>query len=103
MFGDKCCYIHPSIPCKYGIYCTRIGCSYTHPAGFNPGMGIMPNLVRPIPPFMTGKKKFSSKGTTNEGEVSQANENNAQTQPIDENKENTEAVQGNEVTGANNS
>lgn len=56
MYGDKCCYIHPNIPCKYGIYCTRIGCSYSHPSGFNPGMGMYPNMMHPIP-FMKHKAK----------------------------------------------
>ena len=49
MFGDKCSYIHPNIPCKYGFCCTRIGCSYSHPAGWNPGMGMYPNVMHPIP------------------------------------------------------
>ena len=55
MFGDKCSYIHPNVPCKYGFYCTRIGCSYSHPAGWNPGMGMYPNVMNPIP--FKGKKK----------------------------------------------
>ena len=55
MFGDKCSYIHPNIPCKYGFYCTRIGCSYSHPAGWNPGMPMYPNVMLPIP--HKGKKK----------------------------------------------
>lgn len=58
MYGDKCCYIHPSIPCKYGFYCTRIGCAYSHPAGFNPGMGMYPNMIQPIP-FKKHKAKHS--------------------------------------------
>jgi hypothetical protein len=41
VFGDKCLYIHPNIACKYGFYCTRVGCAYSHPAGYNPGMGMM--------------------------------------------------------------
>ena len=56
MYGDKCCYIHPNIPCKYGYYCTRIGCDYSHPPGVNPGMGMYPNMMRPIP-FMSHKSK----------------------------------------------
>lgn len=56
MYGDKCCYIHPSITCKYGIYCTRIGCAYSHPSGFNPGMGMYPNMMHPIP--FNSKHKF---------------------------------------------
>jgi len=42
MFGEKCLYIHPNITCKYGFYCTRPGCAYSHPMGYNPGMGMMP-------------------------------------------------------------
>ena len=49
MFGDKCSYIHPNIPCKYGFYCTRIGCSYSHPAGWNPGMAMYPNIIHSMP------------------------------------------------------
>lgn len=30
-FGDNCLYIHPSIPCKFGHFCTRTNCSYKHP------------------------------------------------------------------------
>ena len=55
MFGDKCSYIHPNVPCKYSFYCTRIGCSYSHPAGWNPGMAMYPNVMHPIP--HKGKKK----------------------------------------------
>jgi hypothetical protein len=56
-YGDKCCYIHPSIPCKFGYYCTRIGCSYSHPQGFNPGMGMYPNMMHSIP-FKKHKKNL---------------------------------------------
>ncbi|VDD82121.1 unnamed protein product [Mesocestoides corti] len=28
-FGDRCLYIHP--PCRYGLQCTRPGCSFSHP------------------------------------------------------------------------
>ena len=59
MYGDKCCYIHPNIPCKYGYYCTRIGCAYSHPPGVNPGMGMYPNMMRPIP-FMSHKSKHQA-------------------------------------------
>lgn len=38
IYGVKCIYIHPNIPCKFGYYCTRLGCNYSHPAGWNPGM-----------------------------------------------------------------
>jgi len=30
-FGDKCLYIHPAIPCKFGAYCQRPNCVYVHP------------------------------------------------------------------------
>lgn len=30
-FGDNCLYIHPSIACKFGHFCTRPNCSYKHP------------------------------------------------------------------------
>lgn len=33
-FGDQCFYIHPTIPCKYGVYCQRPNCSYVHPTGW---------------------------------------------------------------------
>jgi zinc finger CCCH domain-containing protein 14 len=44
MFGEKCLYIHPNISCKFGYYCTRLGCAYSHPVGVNPGMGMMPQM-----------------------------------------------------------
>ena len=65
-YGDKCCYIHPSIPCKYGYFCTRLGCAYSHPPGFNPGMGMYPNMMQPIP-----FKKHKSKNPP--GQEKQAN------------------------------
>ena len=71
MYGDKCCYIHPSIPCKYGYYCTRIGCAYSHPAGFNPGMGMYPNMIHPIP---LKKHKPKQAGTNQEKTEEPANE-----------------------------
>lgn len=37
-FGNSCLNIHPNIPCKYGFYCTRINCSYSHSSGYNPPM-----------------------------------------------------------------
>ena len=80
MYGDKCCYIHPSIPCKYGIFCTRIGCAYSHPAGFNPGMGMYPNMIQPIPFTRHKKKDAVEKGpekneeTTNEKKEETKNE-----------------------------
>lgn len=41
-FGESCFYLHPSIPCRFGLYCQRPGCSYVHPAGwqggYQPGM-----------------------------------------------------------------
>ena len=59
MFGDKCSYIHPNIPCKYEFYCTRIGCAYSHPPGWNPGMGMYPNMMQPVPYYKhKGGKKF---------------------------------------------
>ena len=70
MYGDKCCYIHPSIPCKYGYYCTRIGCSYSHPQGSNPGMAMYPNMMHPIP-----IKKHKSK---NAGPNNEKNQENAE-------------------------
>ena len=68
MYGDKCCYIHPSIPCKFGFYCTRVNCAYTHPPGFNPGMGMYPNMMQPIP-FMKHKSKHTSGSITQEKNV----------------------------------
>ena len=29
-YGDKCLYIHPEIPCKFGDACTRMNCAYSH-------------------------------------------------------------------------
>ena len=59
MFGVKYPYIHPNIPCKYGFYCTRIGCAYSHPPGWNPGMGMYPNMMQPVPYYKhKGGKKF---------------------------------------------
>jgi len=46
MFGEKCLYIHPNISCKFGYYCTRLGCAYSHPVGVNPGMGMMPQMAQ---------------------------------------------------------
>lgn len=70
MFGDKCSYIHPNIKCKYGFHCTRINCAYSHPAGCNPGMGMFPNMMRPVPHFkFKGKKNFGNKSQqVHEGE-----------------------------------
>ena len=45
--------IHPNIPCKYGFYCTRVNCAYSHNTGFNPGM--YPTMM-PGMPF--GGQKF---------------------------------------------
>ena len=70
MFVDKCSYIHLNVPCKYGFYCTRIGCSYSHPAGWNPGMGMYPNVMHPIP--FKGKKKHV---VTEEGKDNNNNNN----------------------------
>lgn len=36
--------------------CTRIGCAYSHPSGFNPGMGMYPNMMHPVP-FIKHKAK----------------------------------------------
>ena len=74
MYGDKCCYIHPNIPCKFGYYCTRIGCAYSHPPGFNPGMGMYPNMMHPIP-FMKHKSKHStSSAQEKQGNTPEKNE-----------------------------
>ena len=81
MFGDKCCYIHPNIPCKFGYYCTRIGCAYSHPAGVNPGMGMYPNMTRPIPYIKYSKSKHSINQEKN------ANEKNESEKKDEEKKE----------------
>ena len=46
-FGEQCFYIHPSIPCKFGTYCQRPNCSYTHPQGWQGGynMAMMYNYA----------------------------------------------------------
>jgi len=30
-YGNKCLYIHPAVQCKFGAFCTRPNCAYTHP------------------------------------------------------------------------
>ena len=90
MFGDKCSYIHPNVPCKYGFYCTRIGCSYSHPAGWNPGMGMYPNVMHPIP--YKGKKKYP---TTNE-EAKETTTENVQEQVKGNDETNVQVEQTNE-------
>ena len=72
MYGDKCCYIHPNIPCKFGYYCTRIGCAYSHPAGVNPGMGMYPNMTRPIPYIKYSKSKHSINQEKNANEKNES-------------------------------
>lgn len=59
MYGDKCMYIHPNIPCKYGYCCTRIGCNYSHPAGRPMGYPV---------PFMGNKGKYNKKQNKEEEE-----------------------------------
>jgi len=86
MYGDKCCYIHPSIPCKFGYYCTRIGCSYSHPQGSNPGMAMFPNMMRPVP-FMKHKSK-------NPGPNAEKNQENAKAEQKPEEKNNENENQG---------
>ena len=54
-YGTRCMYIHPNIPCKYGYYCTRTGCNYSHPAGWNPGIYQIP--------FHIPNKKYTKKQT----------------------------------------
>eukprot|EP01089_Gocevia_fonbrunei_P007286 TRINITY_DN1836_c0_g3_i1.p1 TRINITY_DN1836_c0_g3~~TRINITY_DN1836_c0_g3_i1.p1 ORF type:complete len:425 (-),score=76.09 TRINITY_DN1836_c0_g3_i1:606-1880(-) len=44
--GDKCLYLHPSIPCKFGSSCTRQNCAYTHPP---PSAAIMPPKPAVVP------------------------------------------------------
>ena len=89
MYGDKCCYIHPNIPCKFGYYCTRIGCAYSHPAGVNPGMGMYPNMTRPIPYIKYSKSKHSINQEKN------ANEKN-ESEKKDEEKKEENAPQNNQ-------
>lgn len=90
MFGDKCSYIHPNIPCKYGFYCTRIGCAYSHPPGWNPGMGMYPNMMQPIPFYKhKGGKKFQ-KGTPQEEDESKGKDQPPQDQPTQPQEENPE-------------
>ena len=92
-YGDKCCYIHPSIPCKYGVFCTRIGCAYSHPAGFNPGMGMYPNMVNPIP-----FKKHKSKHPIGTATQEKNHEKNAEIeQKKEENNENNVAESQNQM------
>ena len=50
------CYIHPSIPFKYGYWYIRIGRGYSHPPRFIPGMGMYANMMQTIP-FMKHKSK----------------------------------------------
>ena len=82
-FGDKCCYIHPQIPCKFGFRCTRMGCAYTHPQGYQPGMMIYgAGMVPTIPMFK--KIKNPEKRPNNEIETKE-NTNKPQPQ-IQENE-----------------
>jgi hypothetical protein len=87
MFGDKCSYIHPNIPCKYGYYCTRIGCAYSHPAGWNPGMGMYPNMIQSVPHF---RKKPPKKELGKEESKEQNKEDQQQQPSIEINKEKEE-------------
>ena len=59
MYGDKCMYIHPNIPCKYGCCCTRIGCNYSHPAGRPMGYPM---------PYMGNRGKYTKKQNKEEEE-----------------------------------
>ena len=88
MYGDKCCYIHPNIPCKFGYYCTRIGCAYSHPAGVNPGMGMFPNMMRHVP-FMKHKSKHTltqEKNTNEKNESEKKEEDKKEGIPPQENQ-----------------
>jgi len=58
VFNDKCLFIHPNISCKFGYYCTRVGCSYSHPTGYNPGM--YNNMMGGMPPMAWGPGKFKN-------------------------------------------
>jgi hypothetical protein len=87
MFGDKCSFIHPNIPCKYGYYCTRIGCAYSHPAGWNPGMGMYPNMIQSVPHF---RKKPPKKELGKEESKEQNKEDQQQQPSIEINKEKEE-------------
>ena len=87
MYGDQCCYIHPSIPCKFGFYCTRIGCSYSHPQGFNPGMGIYPNMMQSVP-FKKYKKNIRGRKQEKLPIVNQNEEKNENKQKLEENEVN---------------
>jgi hypothetical protein len=62
MFGTKCLFIHPNIPCKFGFYCTRLGCAYSHPAGYSPGMYPPPNMMHGhgMPMYGGGHSKFKN-------------------------------------------
>lgn len=92
MFGDKCSYIHPNIPCKYGFYCTRIGCAYSHPPGWNPGMGMYPNMMQPIPFYKhKGGKKFQ-KGASQGEEEPKGKDQPTQDQPTQPQEENPEVT-----------
>jgi hypothetical protein len=96
MYGDKCCYIHPNIPCKYGCLCTRIGCAYSHPAGVNPGMGMFPNMMRPIP-FQKNKAKHPKpqEKTPNEKNENEKNENEKKEETEPQNNQNQNKTEEN--------
>ena len=53
------------------MYCTRIGCAYSHPPGWN--SGIYPNMMQPIPHF-----KYNRAGKKFQKEQPQGNENESQ-------------------------
>ena len=101
MFGDKCSFIHPNIPCKFGYYCTRIGCAYSHPPGWNPGMGMYPNMIQSVPHFRkkpikkeTGKEESKEITTKEKQEIIEENNNKEK----EENKETTNLNQENKET-----
>jgi len=100
MFGDKCSFIHPNIPCKFGYYCTRIGCAYSHPPGWNPGMGMYPNMIQSVPHFRKkplkkeAGKEESKENTTKEKVEIEENNNKEK----EENKETTNLNQENKET-----
>jgi len=57
-FGNVCLNIHPNIPCKYGFYCTRINCSYSHSSGYNPP--VYQNLMPPGGMGYVGDQRFKN-------------------------------------------
>jgi len=59
-FGDGCLNIHPHIPCKFGYYCSRMGCSYSHPIAPSYPAQQFPGAMPGMPSYMGMGPKFKN-------------------------------------------